>query len=186
MRKEYAPPEASVKKSLKNFSFTKKTATVMLTVSNRGNIKNATIVFKEYSVSDAIYLGKTIMKTLHIPDNVNVFASKSGWLNQSIAVEWHSNTFKDDRNLLLDMAGSHRSETFVNSFTEEQRSRTVYVPSKSTDFIQPLDISVMKYFKDRFKFHSKNKEYPRLRSAMQSDRQHVINCVSASILDNRS
>ena len=59
----------------------------------------------------------------------------------------------------------------------------MYVPSKSTDFIQPLDISVMKYFKDRFKFHSKNKEYPRLRSAMQSDRQHVINCVSASILD---
>ena len=57
------------------------------------------------------------------------------------------------------------------------------LPSKSTDFIQPLDISVMKYFKDRFKFHSKNKEYPRLRSAMQSDRQHVINCVSASILD---
>ena len=50
-------------------------------------------------------------------------------------------------------------------------------------FIQPLDISEMKYFKDRFKFHSKNKEFPILRPAMQSNRQHVINCALASILN---
>lgn len=163
---------------IKDVKKNKKTATVMLTVSNKGNKMPATIIFKEANNIDCEH-SKKIKSDLTIPNNLNIYATKSGWMNRYAAIKWHKETFQDKpRGLLLDRAGAHRCEDFMNSLTDEQSINTIYLPAGCTDELQPLDISVNKIFKDYYKKYLTTNKMPLKKSFAQSERQHIINAVS--------
>ena len=162
----------------------KTTATVMLTCSRYGKKKPATIVFKSTKSKkkpNSVYLSSLLMKRLNLPANVNVMASPSGWMNRHVLHKWHENTFaSDDRSLLLDRAGAHCCTDFINSLEQKHKDSLLFIPANCTDELQPLDISVMSIFKQRYKQYMKENNLPQLKSKLSSFRQHVVNAVSWS------
>ena len=105
----------------------KKTATAMLTVSSLGYKKSAIIIFKENNNYNCEH-SERIKSKLTIPNNVTVYATKSGWMNRYAAIKWHKDAFKNkDRGLLLDRAGAHCCNDFTNTMTKRQLLNTIYL-----------------------------------------------------------
>ena len=104
-----------------NKSHEKMGATVMLSCSNLGEKKPATIVFKNRNT-----LSHRLMSELSIPSNVNVKSSKSGWMNKSLLTTWYKENFIGNENHIMDVAGAHISDKFNH---ETKTANLIYIPA---------------------------------------------------------
>lgn len=122
--------------------------TVLLGASASGKKAPPLIIFK----------GKNVWDTWTSPDaypGTAYAASNNGWMETQIFETYFKKTFlplvKDQRPLLLIYDG-HSTHVGLN-IIEEARKENITIlklPPHSSHILQPLDISVMKSFKDRW------------------------------------
>jgi hypothetical protein len=145
-------------------------ATIMLSCSIAGEKKPATIIMKNNK-----NFSQRLLSELSIPSNVHLYSSKSGWMNKSLLTSWYNENFTGKENHIMDVAGAHKSETFV---TLTENHNIIYIPSGCTDMFQPLDMTVNKVFKDHIRCYYRTNKMKELSSMAQSYRQHMLNAVS--------
>uniref|UniRef100_A0A0N5BCA4 DDE-1 domain-containing protein n=1 Tax=Strongyloides papillosus TaxID=174720 RepID=A0A0N5BCA4_STREA len=118
--------------------------TVVLGVTASGEKLKPMIIFK-----------KKLLPKGNFPPNVVIKVNDKGWMTEDIMKEWIEEVWKerlhynpDSRNSLLifDSARSHLTEGVREAL--QQSSKIAVIPGGLTRFLQPLDVSVNKPFKD--------------------------------------
>ena len=121
-----------------------------MTVTASGQKLKPIIIFKR----------KTMPK-VRFPPGVVVLVNEKGWFNNDTMKDWRK--IWDERQgreadpnkslVILDSAPSHLHENSRNEL--KKSSKVAVIPGGCTRFVQPLDISVNKSFKDHLQTHWK-------------------------------
>ena len=123
----------------------KKNCTVVLGVTASGDKLKPMIIFK-----------RKMMPKVTFPNEVVVKVNEKGWMTADVMKEWINecwlpkNAFPDNPEksmLIYDSARCHRSA----EQELKKVSKIAIIPGGLTKFLQPLDVSVNKPFKDRLK-----------------------------------
>ena len=125
-----------------------KACTAILACTDDGKMLTATLLFAEKKKGE---FGPRVLKSLSIPDNLKIRASKSGWVTKTVMKEWLEDTWLnegEDYNLICDNFSSHKA-TEIKEFVKDNSINLSYLPSNTTPLFQPLDVGINKIFKER-------------------------------------
>ena len=124
----------------------KKGFTVALAASADGTKLPAVIVFKERGG----VLGQRVMRSLTIPSNVVVRATRNGWMTSLEYSVWLLQVYKKEdhhRLLIVDSYKPHKADSSVHMAKERCNADVVIIPGGCTSLIQPMDRCLNKPFK---------------------------------------
>lgn len=102
-----------------------------------------------------IFKRKTLPKNASFPAGVLVRAHEKGWMNESGTIDWIKNVWNKRPGALLkkpsllvwDMFVAHRCDE-VKKYAESTRTTLAVIPGGLTSMLQPLDVCLIKPFKD--------------------------------------
>jgi len=122
--------------------------TVVLTISLAGKILKSLLVLK----------GLKNPPKCPIPKNIMIFTSKSGTMDKCIMKTWINTCLKDTGPfnnsmksvLLMDNYGSHKNAE-VLALLQKNNFEPVFIPPRTTSFLQPLDVLINSIFKAKMK-----------------------------------
>ena len=97
--------------------------------------------------------GAKVPKTINYK-GVKVVCSKSGWMNDVLTLQWVKEIYDrfsfNKRMLVCDSFKCHINEE-VKTIVKKQNSFMAVIPGGCTKFLQPLDVSINKPFKEIFR-----------------------------------
>ena len=161
--------------------------TVVLCICADGRILNAMVILK----------GLVHVPRCDIPQNIKLFASKGGSMNETLMHQWIQSVFTtrgrylstEPSLLIMDSHRSHYVETVITKL-KSYNIKTKLVPPKTTPYLQPLDVTggPNKVFKHLMRgewqdwLHNEIPEYTQAGNRRRPSYQHLINMVSRSII----
>lgn len=119
--------------------------TVTLTISASGKKLKAYVIFK----------GLKNVPKCEVPQNIVVNVSMGGSMKEDLMIDYCKRVLRsrgpflcnEESLLLLDSHGSHTHET-VKKELDSMNIKYKFIPAKTTSFLQPLDVSINKPFKN--------------------------------------
>ena len=151
--KKSIAPRGSIDVVVRTTGHEKSHFTVALTCAADGSIKTPTVIFKGSHKGPNIKKVRKQVSELGL--DINVCFQKSGWMNEDIMADEYLNSIKQsttkERSLLvLDSFGGHLTDRVKRACHESSIDMAV-IPGGYTSVLQPLDIGIIKPFKDRFR-----------------------------------
>ncbi|KAI5153060.1 hypothetical protein ENBRE01_3124 [Enteropsectra breve] len=122
--------------------------TVVLAITASGRFLKTMVILK----------GLKKVPKCKIPSNIVVKTNKTGTMNKHIMLDWirlclnQSGPFRnnEEKLLLLDSFGSHKDDSVIQ-LLETENTKSIFIPPKTTSFLQPLDVLVNAIFKASMK-----------------------------------
>ncbi|KAI5151365.1 hypothetical protein ENBRE01_2090 [Enteropsectra breve] len=123
---------------------TKTRLTVVLCISKSGQMLKSLVILK----------GLKNVPKCSVPNNLFVTTASKGSMNSTIMKTWINTYFDNvgpfrqcsDSLLIMDEFSSHKNEEILN-ILQARNVQTVFIPPKSTHYLQPLDVSINSIFK---------------------------------------
>jgi hypothetical protein len=122
---------------------------VVLGISASGKMLKSLIILK----------GLKNVPKCKVPANIILTVSKGGSMNEPLMKEWISKCFRNrgaflatTKSLLfMDQYDSHKKESVLSEF-EKLNTMIKFIPAKTTDYFQPLDVGVNSPFKAALRY----------------------------------
>lgn len=158
--------------------------TVVLCLANDGEFLKTMIILK----------GLKRVPKVQIPSNIYLTTSRSGTMDSNIMQKWCktclnvTGPFKNNqkRFLILDSYGAHKEEQVVKEISN-QNTTAIFIPPKTTSFLQPLDVLINATFKSLMKekwsewMINGEKEYTKKGYRKKPSWDFIINSISKSV-----
>jgi hypothetical protein len=95
-------------------------------------------------------------------DKALIFSSPSGWINEEILLKWLKYIWQslkfaeeDQPVIILDKCPVHTKKTVID-YMNNREIKHFFIPAGCTGYLQPLDVSINKPFKDRVRLFLKD------------------------------
>ncbi|KAE9546655.1 hypothetical protein FO519_010133, partial [Halicephalobus sp. NKZ332] len=144
--------------------------TQSIPLSNVGNVDEVPVPFDVISnrtvdiratgekLKPIIIFKRKTMPKVHFPDGVIVKVNDKGWMNETLMKDWIDECWNERQSydpnpvnsmIILDSARCHLTDNVREEM--KQCSKVAVIPGGLTKFLQPLDISVNKPFKENLR-----------------------------------